>query len=38
VERYFIVAPTEWNFTEGAAAQALSLIAGSGRARATWRT
>jgi uptake hydrogenase large subunit len=32
VERYFIVAPTEWNFhPEGAAAQALSLIAGSGR-------
>lgn len=32
VERYLIVAPTEWNFhPKGAAAQALSLIAGSGR-------
>jgi hypothetical protein len=32
VERYLIVAPTEWNFhPEGAAARALALIAGSGR-------
>lgn len=32
VERYCIVAPTEWNFhPAGAAAKALSLIAGSGR-------
>jgi coenzyme F420-reducing hydrogenase alpha subunit len=35
VERYFIVAPTEWNFhPEGAATRALALIAGSGRADA----
>jgi coenzyme F420-reducing hydrogenase alpha subunit len=32
VERYLIVAPTEWNFhPEGSAARALALIAGSGR-------
>lgn len=32
VERYLIVAPTEWNFhPEGAAARSLALIAGSGR-------
>lgn len=35
VERYLIVAPTEWNFhPEGAAARALALIAGSGRSDA----
>ncbi|QWG14596.1 nickel-dependent hydrogenase large subunit [Bradyrhizobium sediminis] len=35
VQRYLIVAPTEWNFhPEGAAAQALALIAGSGRSDA----
>jgi len=35
VARYFIVAPTEWNFhPEGAAARALALIAGSGRSDA----
>ena len=35
MERYLIVAPTEWNFhPEGAAAQALALIAGSGRSDA----
>jgi hypothetical protein len=32
VKRYLILAPTEWNFhPQGAAAQALALIAGSGR-------
>lgn len=32
VKRYLILAPTEWNFhPRGAAAQALALIAGSGR-------
>lgn len=35
VKRYLILAPTEWNFhPEGAAAQALALIAGSGRSDA----
>lgn len=35
VERYLIVAPTEWNFhPEGAAVRALELIAGSGRSDA----
>ncbi|MFZ2156396.1 MAG: nickel-dependent hydrogenase large subunit, partial [Bradyrhizobium sp.] len=35
VERYLIVAPTEWNFhPEGAAARSLALIAGSGRSDA----
>jgi Ni,Fe-hydrogenase I large subunit len=35
VERYFIVAPTEWNFhPDGAAARALALIAGCGRSDA----
>ena len=35
VRRYLILAPTEWNFhPQGAAAQALALIAGSGRSDA----
>ena len=35
VKRYLILAPTEWNFhPRGAAAQALALIAGSGRSDA----